>query len=72
MVGSHLDITHRKQIEEALRQREAQLIAAQRIREYILSHDAPRIPVLDVAGQSLESAGRCPRRTGFFATTEAP
>ena len=31
MVGSHLDITQRKEAEQRLREREAQLIAAQRI-----------------------------------------
>ena len=53
MVGSHLDITQRKQDEEMLHQREAQLIAAQRIQEFILPHRAPQVPGFDIAGKVL-------------------
>jgi PAS domain S-box-containing protein len=53
MVGSSLDISQRKQDEEMLRQREAQLIAAQRIQEFILPHRAPQVPGFDIAGKVL-------------------
>jgi sigma-B regulation protein RsbU (phosphoserine phosphatase) len=50
MVGSHLDITERKQSERMLREREGQLIAAQRIQEHILPCSAPKVPGFDIAG----------------------
>ena len=51
MVGSHLDITDRKQFERQLRQREAQLIAAQRIQEFFLPRHAPKVAGFDIAGK---------------------
>ena len=50
MVGSHLDITARKRSEQMLFERDSQLIAAQRIQEYMLPHEAPKIPGFDIAG----------------------
>ena len=51
MVGSHLDITDRKQAERQLREREAQLIAAQRIQEHFLPCHSPDLPGYDIAGR---------------------
>jgi len=53
MVGSHLDITEHKQTEQALRDREAQLLAAQRIQEHLLPRRPPAIPGFEIAGASL-------------------
>jgi PAS domain S-box-containing protein len=52
-VGTHIDVTDRKRTEEALRDREARLIAARKIQERLLPQTAPDIPGLDVAGASL-------------------
>ena len=53
MVGSHVDITDRKRSEQLMREREAELIAAQRIQEHILPHSAPSVPGYDIAGSLL-------------------
>ena len=50
MVGSHLDITARRRSEQMLLERDSQLIAAQRIQEYMLPQDAPKISGFDIAG----------------------
>jgi PAS domain S-box-containing protein len=50
MVGSHFDITEKKQAMETLREHEAQLLAAQRIQEYLLPRSAPSLPGFDIAG----------------------
>lgn len=50
MVGSHLDITERKRSEQSLREREAQLIAAQRIQEQLLPRSWPEVPGFDISG----------------------
>jgi PAS domain S-box-containing protein len=50
MVGSHLDITEKKQAMETLREHEAQLLAAQRIQELLLPQSAPTLPGFDIAG----------------------
>ena len=50
LVGSHLDITDRKRSEQLMREREAELIAAQRIQKHILPHSAPSVPGYDIAG----------------------
>ncbi len=50
MVGSHIDITSRKQTEESLRYQESQLRAAQRIQEKILPEAPPDLPGFDIAG----------------------
>jgi PAS domain S-box-containing protein len=50
MVGSHLDITERKQSEQTLRERKAQLIAAQQIQEHLLPSPSPLIPGFDITG----------------------
>jgi PAS domain S-box-containing protein len=50
MVGSHLDVTDRKRSQQALREREGQLIAAQRIQEHILPRVSPVVPGFDIAG----------------------
>ena len=50
MVGSHLDITEKKQAMATLMEHEAQLLAAQRIQEYLLPQSVPRLPGFDIAG----------------------
>ncbi len=50
MVGSHLDITDRKRAERVARRREAVLLAAERIQQYLLPHTSPELPGFDVAG----------------------
>lgn len=52
IVGSSIDITEKKQVEEALREKEAQLLAAQRIQEQLLPNAAPTLPGFDIAGVS--------------------
>ena len=49
MVGSQLDITERKRSEQALREREGQLVAAQTIQEHILPRAAPAVSGFDIA-----------------------
>jgi sigma-B regulation protein RsbU (phosphoserine phosphatase) len=49
-VGSHLDITERKRSERISREREEQLLAAQRIQEHMLPRTAPSFPGFDIAG----------------------
>jgi PAS domain S-box-containing protein len=50
MAGSHIDITSRKKSEQLLRERDAQLLAAQRIQEKLLPRDEPNVPGFDIAG----------------------
>ncbi len=50
MVGSHIDITSRKQSERLLRERDAQLLAAQRIQEKLLPRGEPDLPGFEIAG----------------------
>jgi sigma-B regulation protein RsbU (phosphoserine phosphatase) len=50
MVGSQLDITERKLSEQVIREREGQLVAAQRIQEHILPRVSPVVPGFDIAG----------------------
>ena len=50
MVGSHLDVTEKKQAIETLREHEAQLLAAQQIQERLLPQSAPNLPGFDIAG----------------------
>ncbi|MHB0960518.1 MAG: SpoIIE family protein phosphatase [Pirellulaceae bacterium] len=50
MVGSHVDITDRKRSEQLMREREVELIAAQRIQEHLLPRSAPCVPSYDIAG----------------------
>jgi PAS domain S-box-containing protein len=50
MAGSHLDITSRKKSEQLLRERDAQLLAAQRIQEKLLPRDEPNVPGFEMAG----------------------
>jgi serine phosphatase RsbU (regulator of sigma subunit) len=52
MVGSHIDITGRKDAEAALQDRESQLRVAQRIQEHLLPTQPPDVPGFDVAGAS--------------------
>jgi PAS domain S-box-containing protein len=51
MVGSHIDITDRKSLEEQLRVQLAQLIAAEEIQTYLLPRVPPSIPGFDIAGR---------------------
>jgi PAS domain S-box-containing protein len=55
LVGSHLDITERKRSEQLQREREGQLVAAQRIQEHILPRSAPDVPGFDIAGSLIPS-----------------
>jgi PAS domain S-box-containing protein len=50
MAGSHIDITSRKKSEQLLRERDAQLLAAQRIQEKLLPRGEPDVPGFDIAG----------------------
>lgn len=50
MAGSHLDVTERRQSELRLRHREAQLLAAQKIQEYLLPQGPPATPGFNIAG----------------------
>ena len=59
MVGSHLDITEKKQAMETLREQEAQLLAAQRIQEHLLPQSAPSLPGFDIAGGVPSRRVRC-------------
>ena len=56
MVGSHMDITDRKRAEQAMLEREVELIAAQRIQEHILPNSAPAMPGYEIAGWLLPAA----------------
>lgn len=51
MVGSHLDITERKEMEEHYRAREAQLISAKKIQEHIWPQRAPELAGYDIAAK---------------------
>jgi PAS domain S-box-containing protein len=55
MVGSHIDITDHKQSELELRQKEAQLLAAQKIQARFLPEEPPAIPGFDIAGATYPS-----------------
>lgn len=46
------DVTERRRIERSLRENEAQLLAAQRIQEYLLPRTAPDLAGFDIAGAS--------------------
>lgn len=50
MAGSHLDITERKLSEASLREKEFQLMAAQKIQQRLLPDKPPDIPGLEAAG----------------------
>ncbi len=50
MAGSQIDITSRKKSERLLRERDAQLLAAQRIQEKLLPRGEPDVPGFDIAG----------------------
>lgn len=50
MVGSHLDVTKRRQAEQSLRENEMQLLTAERIQRHFLPHEAPRFAHYDIAG----------------------
>ena len=46
------DITERKRMEESLREREAQMLAARRIQQHLLPRGSPEIPCFEIAGAS--------------------
>jgi len=50
MVGSHIDITDHKRAEDSLREREAQLLAAQWIQKQFLPKAPPELDGFDIAG----------------------
>jgi PAS domain S-box-containing protein len=52
MVGSHIDITGLKEAQAALRARDAELLAAQRIQKHLLPRQSPVIMGFDIAGAS--------------------
>lgn len=56
MAGSHIDVTHRKQAELALREREVQLRVAGEIQRHLLPQSAPVIPGFQVAGACYPAA----------------
>jgi PAS domain S-box-containing protein len=45
------DLSERKRTEQALRENEAQMLAAQRIQQHLLPRESPRLAGFDVAGQ---------------------
>jgi PAS domain S-box-containing protein len=52
MVGSHLDITEWKRVEQELKEREARLIAARKIQEHLLPHSRLEASGITVHGAS--------------------
>lgn len=46
------DVTERRRVEKALRENEAQLLAARRIQQFLLPRSDPAIPGFDIAGAS--------------------
>jgi sigma-B regulation protein RsbU (phosphoserine phosphatase) len=62
LVGSHLDITQRREAEESLRENRAQFLAAQEIQQRLLPQAPPQVPGLDIAGACFAAeyaAGDC-------------
>jgi len=55
MVGSHIDVTERRQAQEALRAKEVQLLAAREIQEHLLPRSPPVVPGFQIAGASYPS-----------------
>jgi PAS domain S-box-containing protein len=51
MVGSHLDITERKDMERVFLAQEAELLAAKKIQEHIWPQQTPALPGFDIAGK---------------------
>jgi PAS domain S-box-containing protein len=51
MVGSHLDITSLKRAEHALREKEAELIAAAEIQNFLLPQQSVSVPGFSIAGR---------------------
>jgi PAS domain S-box-containing protein len=51
MVGSHIDVTRRKQMAVELGEHEAQLVAAQRIQQHLLPAEPPSLTAFDIAGK---------------------
>ena len=49
-VATIRDVTERKQARELMRERDAELLAAQKIQQHILPNAAPRLPGLELAG----------------------
>ena len=60
IVGAHLDITQRKRNEAILREREAQLLAAQQIQRHLLPQNPPAVSGYDIYGTS--NPAECCRR----------
>jgi PAS domain S-box-containing protein len=54
IISAIRDITERKRLEESLREREAQLVAARRIQQNLLPQRPPEVPGFEIAG------GSCP------------
>jgi PAS domain S-box-containing protein len=52
MVGSHIDITDLRRIQEEVKENQFQLFAAQRIQEHLLPERPPALPGFDIAGAS--------------------
>jgi PAS domain S-box-containing protein len=51
MSGSHLDITDRKRMEQALREQQAELLAAEEIQSYLLPKNPPKLAGFDIGGK---------------------
>ncbi len=51
MVGSHIDITHRKQLQAESTEHKANLVAAQRIQQHLLPVEPPSLAGFDIAGK---------------------
>jgi len=49
MVGSTIDVTHKKELERSLRRQEAELLAARGIQKQLLPTEVPRLPGYEVA-----------------------
>ncbi len=50
MVGSHLDVTKRREAEQCLRENEIHFRTAERIQRHLLPHEAPKFAHYDIAG----------------------
>jgi PAS domain S-box-containing protein len=51
MSGSHLDVTDRKRMEHALREQQAELLAAEEIQSYLLPKKPPKLEGFDIEGK---------------------
>ena len=68
-MGVYRDISERKQAEETLRAKDAELFAAAEIQARLLPQESPQVPGFDIAGRLLSrrSRGRRPFRLSLAA-----